>query len=239
MESLASKVESATPNQEGVQLLRDTKVALLVGITGAGKNSVLNEMVKTGNYHDLVTSVTRQPRSNNGVPEQDGVDYHFLTEDQALAAIDAGEYVEVSMVHNRIYGVTVSEVRRAHDIGKIAIADVTVEGVDKYKSLSDNVVAIFLLPPNYDEWQRRVQKRYPTVEEFHADWPNRRTSAIHELEAALEKPYYHFVINDSLDDAVDACLQIVGSDDKFYRKDDEKRLVARDILNEIRERYEN
>ena len=61
MESLSAKVESATPNQEGVQLLRDTKVALLVGITGAGKNSVLNEMVKTGNYHDLVTSVTRQP----------------------------------------------------------------------------------------------------------------------------------------------------------------------------------
>lgn len=40
-------------------------------------------------------------------------------------------------------------------------------------------------------------------------------------------------------EAVDACLQIVGSDDKFYRKDDEKHLVARDILNEIREHYEN
>ncbi len=239
MESLAAKVEASTPNREGVALLRDTKVALLVGITGAGKNSILNEMVKTGDYHDLVTSVTRQPRLNNGVPEQDGVDYHFVTEDEALAAIDAGEYVEVSIVHNRIYGVTVNEVRRAHDIGKIAIADVTVEGVDKYKSLSDDVVAIFLLPSSYDEWQRRVQKRYPTIEDFHADWPNRRESAIHELEAALEKPYYHFVINDSLGEAVEACLQIVQSEDRFYRKDDEKRLVARDILNEIRERFEN
>ena len=110
MESLAAKVEASTPNREGVALLRDTKVALLVGITGAGKNSILNEMVKTGDYHDLVTSVTRQPRLNNGVPEQDGVDYHFVTEDEALAAIDAGEYVEVSIVHNRIYGVTVNEV---------------------------------------------------------------------------------------------------------------------------------
>ena len=39
---------------------------------------------------------------------------------------------------------------------------------------------------------------------------------------------------DDLAEAVDACVSIVEADETFHRKDDEKRLVARDILDELR-----
>lgn len=232
-DEILQMIESYHPNEEGVELLNQEKVVLLVGITGAGKNTLLSEMMKTGRFHDMVTSVTREPRMNNGVLEQNGVDYHFLIEDQAVEKIRKGEYVEVSPVHNRIYGITVDEIRRARDADKIAIADITVLGVEKYKKLSHNVIAIFVLPPSFEEWQARIRQRFDSEEDFLVDWPNRRKSAIMELQKALEAPYYHFVINDELEQAVDACMKIVDNDDRFHRKDDEKRLLARDLLEDI------
>lgn len=86
-----------------------------------------------------------------------------------------------------------------------------MQGVDEYKELSQNVIAIFILPPNYDEWRRRLAARYATPEEFDAEWPKRRASAIAELQHALEVPYYHVIINDNLDNAVAAAQKSLTS----------------------------
>ncbi len=228
-----AQIANYTPNQAGVELLQAANIVLIVGVTGAGKDTIQREMLKSGDYYNLITTITREPRYNNGVLEQDGVEYYFISDAEAEARIDAGDYVEVSLVHGRIYGVTVDEIRRVNESGKIGIADVDVQGVAKYKKLSSAVTAIFLVPPSYAEWQRRVRKRYLNEADFMKDWPNRRKSAISELEKALEAPYYHFVINDELEEAVDACAKLAHSSDKFVRKDDEIRLMVRDLLENI------
>jgi guanylate kinase len=233
METIEQRIQDYKPNQAGAELLSTTEVVLLVGITGAGKDTVLHEMLKSGTFHNLITTVTRPPRYNNGVLEQDGIDYHFISDEQAVKLLEAGEYVEASLVHGRVYGVTAAEIRRAHDDGKAAIADVDVQGVAKYKKVSDSVTAIFLVPPDYSEWRRRVRHRYASDEEFLADWPNRRQSAVVELERALSTPYYHFVINDELAETVHACMQIAHRRDEFVRKDDEVRLRTRDLLDAL------
>lgn len=235
MENIEARIDNYTPNQAGIELLGNTEVVLLVGITGAGKNTVLGEMLKTGEFHDLITTITREPRYNNGILEQDGVDYHFIDNETALDLMEKGEYVEVSLVHGRIYGVTSGEIARAHNEGKIAIADVDVQGVAKYKKLSDTVTAIFLVPPSYQEWKNRVRQRYPDEDAFLADWPNRRRSSVYELERALSTPQYHFVINDDLSLAVEACTKIARARrrDEIVRKDDEVRLRTRDLLDAL------
>jgi guanylate kinase len=103
----------------------------------------------------------------------------------------------------------------------------------EYKAVTDSVVAIFVLPPNYDEWMRRLKRRYTTDEAFLQEWPKRRDSAIKELQKALELPYYHCIINDDLDRAVEAAADIAARPDIFTRKDDEARLAARDLLQQI------
>lgn len=235
MESIEEQIKNYTPNHVGADLLKSTNVVLLVGITGAGKDTVQHEMLKTGLFHNLVTTITRPPRYNNGVLEEDGIDYHFIDDEAATKLLNAGEYVEVSLVHGRIYGVTSNEIRRAQEGGKIAIADVDVQGVAKYKKVSDSVTAIFLVPPNYHEWRRRVRNRYPNEAAFLEDWPNRRQSAVMELERALAAPYYHFVINDELAETVHSCMQIAERCDEFVRKDDEVRLRTRDLLGALLE----
>ena len=84
-----------------------------------------------------------------------------------------------------------------------------------------------------NEIMERQKEQLLREEEFLEDWPNRRASAVMELEKALTAPYYHFVVNDDLTLAVDACMKIAKNRDRFVRKDDETRLLARDLLDTI------
>lgn len=222
---------------EAVEIIRNTNIALLVGISGAGKDTIKRALLKQPEFGDVVSHTTRQPRQNQGVPEQDGVDYHFITIEKAKAMLEAGEFIEAKFVHGTVYGTTIAAVNRAGEHG-IAMTDVDVQGVEEYKEASNKVVAIFIVPPNYQTWIERLRSRYATEEEFAGEWPRRRESAIQELTRALELPYYHFVINDELDRAVRVTSDIAQrtySEDVFTRKDDEARLVARDILRQIKE----
>ena len=226
------------PSPDVIKTLRSRKLVIIAGITGAGKNTIMNELLKTGEYHDLITATTRAPRENDGVMEVDGVDYYFLTKEQAIERVKRHEYVEVAPVHERINGLLVDELERARDEGKIAMLDVDVQGVAAYESLSDAVISVFVLPPSYDEWIRRVRDRYPDEAAFQEAWPVRRRSAIMELEEALSKPYYHFVVNDNLPDAVHAVDRIAHKNDEFNQIDTSFHVWAEKILAELKSRTE-
>lgn len=230
--NLDERIATYTPPKAARQIISSTKIALLVGISGAGKDTIKRGLLKKPGFGEIVSHTTRQPRSNEGVLEEDGVDYHFIDEDTAHAMLDRGEFVEAKYVHGTVYGTSINEVRRAGESGT-AITDVDVQGVAEYKGVSDQVVAIFVIPPNYEEWIRRLKRRYTTDEEFLREWPKRRDSAVKELQRALELPYYHCVINDDLDRAIEVAADIAARPDVFTRKDDEARIAARDLLSQI------
>lgn len=222
------------PTAETIEVVQNSRITLLVGISGAGKDTIKRKLLEKEDYLDIVSHTTRAPRMNNGVMEVPDVDYHFISSDTAAKLVAEKAFIEAKVVHNTLYGTSVQEVRRAQDVGKIAVTDIDVQGVDEYKDVSREVIAIFILPPSYAVWRERLQKRYATIQEFEAEWPKRRESAIMELEKALFVPYYHFIINDDLDRSVRIVDEIAHQGDLFNRKDDEARLLARDILDEIR-----
>lgn len=55
-----------------------SKIILLVGESAAGKDTILNDIIKLTNWHRAVSYTTRPPR----VSETDGKDYHFLTSNE-------------------------------------------------------------------------------------------------------------------------------------------------------------
>jgi len=222
------------PTLETTELVQNSKITLLVGISGAGKDTIKHKLLEKDGYRDIVSHTTREPRRNNGVMETDGNDYHFISIETARTMLAQRAFIEAKFVHQTLYGTSSNEVLLAHNAGKIAVTDIDVQGVDEYKELSRDIVAIFILPPSYSIWRERLRKRYETIEEFENEWPKRRESAIMELEKALAVPYYHFIINDDLDRSVRIVDEIAHQGDLFNRKDDEARLVARDILDEIR-----
>lgn len=234
MDELEQQIAVYQPSEAAMELVRSTPITLLVGISGAGKDTIKRKLLATGDYHDIVSHTTRAPRANNGAMETPDVDYHFIDAAEASRMVADHEFIEAKFVHGTVYGTSVDELRRSHDEGKIAVTDIDVQGVAEYKSLAQNVIALFILPPNYSTWRQRLSARYESTEAFEAEWPKRRDSAIAELTHALEVPYYHFIVNDELDEAVGVADEITKHGDVFYRKDDELRLRARDLLEAIK-----
>jgi guanylate kinase len=230
--SLKTLIETYSPPKKAIEVIQHAKIALLVGISGAGKDTIKKALLREEGFEDIVSHTTRAPRTNEGVLEVDGEDYHFISESDAREMIENGEFVEAKFVHGTVYGTAIAEVERASQSG-IAVTDVDVQGVSEYKSVSSGVIAIFVVPPSYEVWIERLKRRYASNEEFLHEWPKRRDSAIKELTRALEVPYYHCVINDDLTRAVAATVDIARRPDTFNRKDDEARLAARDLLQQI------
>ncbi|HET8883958.1 MAG TPA: hypothetical protein VFM68_00625 [Candidatus Saccharimonadales bacterium] len=237
MNGIDHLIANYQPSDYAVQLVHETSITLLVGISGAGKDTIKKKLLEKPDFRDIVSHTTRQPRVNNGAPEVPNVDYHFIDDNTAKMMIENREFIEAKFVHGTVYGTSVDELQQSHDQGKIAITDIDVQGVAEYKELTQSVVAIFVLPPSYAIWRKRLAQRYESPEAFEAEWTKRRNSAIKELTDALEVPYYHFIINDNLERAVTVADEIAHHGDTFHRKDDEARLRARDLLEAIQHSF--
>ena len=234
MSKIEKLIREYQPSEAVRQLIIQTKIVLLVGISGAGKDTTKQRLMQSSEFADIVSYTTRQPRQNKGVWEREGIDYNYIDEATAARLLESHAFVEAKFVHGTVYGTGVKQIQDIRDAGKIAVTDIDVQGVDEYKKLSPGVVAIFLLPPNYQEWRRRLSVRYASQEEFDREWPKRYNSAIREITHALEVPYYHFVINDDIDETARIVRAIALKPDVYNRKDDEARLAARDLLEQLK-----
>jgi guanylate kinase len=206
---------------------------LLVGVSGAGKDTIKHKLLETGKYHHIVSHTTRAPRENGGVMEQDGVDYHFINKEQAAEMLRNGEFIEAKKYGENIYGTSVAEIQKAHDEGKVAITDLEVQGVAEYKAISENVIAEFILPPNYQEWQRRLHARYGEKGADPEDIARRMETAIVELKEALAQSYYHFIVNEDVDQAVKSADSIARHHDEFTIIDTSFRVWAERLLDDL------
>lgn len=233
MPSIEDLITNYQPTESTIELVKSTKIALLAGISGAGKDTIKKQLLKSTEFRDIVSHTTRAPRTNNGCAEQDGIDYHFIDSQTAENMLQNNEFIEAKFVHGTVYGTSVAELKLAHDQNRVAITDIDVQGVEEYERLAPDSIAIFIVPPNSQTWIERLKKRYATEEDFQAEWPKRHGSAIKELAYALEVPYYHVIINDDLERAIRVTEEIILRGDVFKRQDDEARLVARNLLNDI------
>jgi guanylate kinase len=233
---LETLIDQYAISSVGAELVKATPIVLLVGVSGAGKDTIKHRLLETGRYHHIISHTTRAPRQNGDTLEQDGVDYHFIDQAEAMRMIREHEFVEAKMYSGNVYGTSIAEIQKAHDEGKTAITDLEVQGVAEYKNISSSVIAEFILPPNYDEWQRRLHARYGTTGADPADIAKRMKTAIAELEEALGQTYYHFVVNESLDEAVKAVDSIARHHDEFTTIDRSFRVWAERLLEELQAR---
>jgi guanylate kinase len=232
---LKQKIAAYTPSPAALDPIRDAPLLFLVGITGAGKNTTLDGLLKKypDQYHFVVSHTTRAPRENHGLMEQDGKEYHFVTPDDIDVMLDNSEFIEVQPVHSSIYGTSIQEVVRAKSEHKIAMTDMDIQGADYCIGLGLNAKPIFMLPPNYDIWFKRFIARYGGTVHHH-DLVIRLQSAVKEIEHALKVDYFYIVINDDIDKAIDLVNEIAHSEqvDPHYHK---AVAIAEELLARIRQ----
>jgi guanylate kinase len=193
-------------SEAGLKTLRETPFSVIVAPTSTGRNTIIAELIKTGNYYFIVSDTTRPPRYNNGVLEQDGREYFFRNEDEMLDDIEAGRFIEAEIIHNQqVSGVSIREIQKAHDQGKIAITDIEILGGIAVANLKSDAAVIYLVPPSFEEWLRRIQERTPVTP---GELRNRLRGAIKGFKLALEHDCFVFIVNDKLEDAVHAVDEV-------------------------------
>jgi len=233
-EQLRAKVAAYQPTPEHFAHLQGIPLLFIVGVSGAGKNA-LSTKLKTdhpGEYHQMVTNVTRPPRKNNGVLEQDGIDYHFISMATASRMLDNQQYIEANVYSGNIYGTSVAELEVAQQKHRIVIGDIDVNGVANFVRLGLHALPVFVLPPSYEVWQQRLLTRYPNGQIDREDWLARMKTAQSEIEHALEADYFYFVINDDLDQAAET-INAIAHDAQVEHRPPVAIATAQRILEAI------
>src|SRR6185312_8603489 len=150
---------------------------------------------------ELSTSATtRKPRPG----EEDGVDYHFLTDAEFARRVEAGDFVEHAAYSGRRYGTLRSELERRTRAGVPVVLEIEVQGARQIAESMPEAVRIFIAPPSEEALRPRLIGRgTDDPEQVEA----RLRTAREELAARGEFP--HIVINDRLEDAVAALEEMV------------------------------
>jgi guanylate kinase len=186
---------------------------VISGPTGSGKTTVAKRVVaevETSTFS--ISHTTREKRPG----EVDGVDYHFVSEEDFLKMVYQGEFLEYAKVHKNLYGTHKNEWERAKKDGKDLVLDIDVQGGEQVLKSFDDAILIFVLPPSFDELIRRISIR---KEENDFDLETRLKTAISELDFADN--YHYNIINEKVDAVVEEVKQIVQASRKrsFYLKE--------------------
>jgi len=219
------------PSDSAIEKLSKTKIALFNGPTASGRNTIMERLVATQKYQQIVSDTTRHPRENNGVLEQSGVEYWFKTEEELLAGLKAGKYIEAAIIHDQqVSGVSVKEIERAAEQHKIAVNDIQPEGVEAFKMYKSDTICIFVIPPDIKTWLARLSRRggMSAVER-----ERRIASCQTELEHALSADYYHFVINNNLEDVVSE-VDSICQHPELHTTSAKTSRVANTLLDDVR-----
>jgi guanylate kinase len=172
--------------------------------SGAGKTSLARELVR--GHERCIFSVSATTRARRG-SEQDGQDYHFVSEAEFSRLAESGELLEWAVVHGERYGTLRSEVRRALDQDRVVVLDIDVQGARQVRERLPEAVLVFVLPPSGAELIRRLEGR---ASESPEQVRLRMAAAAGELAAAAEFDYV--IVNDDFAAAMTTLDAIVHAE---------------------------
>jgi len=201
-------------------LAHRTCPVVLSAPSGAGKTTIARALVKE--IEDVVFSVsaTTRPARDH---EVDGVDYHFVSEAEFRAMIEADELVEWAEVHGHLYGTSREAIQAALEGGRFLILDVDVQGAMQMRDRVPDAVLVFVLPPSADALVERLTERGTEGED---NVTQRINNARGELEQASRFDY--IVVNENLNHAINEVRSIVLAEGRRTDR-------AIDLSNAIRE----
>lgn len=174
--------------------------------SGGGKTSLTRALVPLLAEQGIravisVSYTTRAPRPG----EQDGVHYHFVTEQRFVEMIEHGDFFEHAYVFGRRYGTGRAKTEELLAEGADVILDIDWQGGRQVRALAPDAQGIFILPPSLAELERRLRGRGQDSDEVIA---GRMREAQDEISHFDE--YGHLVVNEVFDRALAELAAIFG-----------------------------
>jgi len=169
-------------------------VLVVTGPSGAGKGTLIHELVERVPGIEVTVSATTRERRRG---EEDGRDYWFLTDDDFLERVAEGKFLEhVEYVSGHRYGTLRSELDRIAANGHVPLLELETEGALRVKRQMPGAVTIFI-SARVEELERRLRER---ATESAGEIGERIELARKQLEQAGEFDYV--IENDDLERAV-------------------------------------
>ena len=181
------------------------KLMVISGPSGVGKGTIVDRVLKERkNCAISVSCTTRPPREG----EREGESYFFVTRERFERMIKEGGLLEYSEHFSNYYGTPKFFVEQKLKEGTDVILEIEVDGALQVKKTHKEAILVMIAPPNREELYSRLVGRGSENEEKIA---KRMERADYELSKA---PLYDYVIiNDVLDEAVGAVVQILEQGD--------------------------
>lgn len=169
------------------------QLIVLSGPSGSGKSTVVKELMKQrGNIHFSVSYTTRAPRSE----DVDGVTYNFVSREEFERMIADNEFLEYAEYSSNYYGTSLKVIEEKLNAGVDVLLDIEVQGAANVRAKCPGVTLVFIIPPSYEELERRLRGRNTDDE---ATIRKRLARALEEIE---EIPMYDYlVVNDEVSTA--------------------------------------
>ncbi len=182
---------------------------IISGPSGVGKTTICKRLAKRLDAL-LSVSVTTRPQRDN---EIEGEDYHYLSRDEFERRLERGEFLEYAEVYGgQYYGTPVEPVTRALEAGRVVILEIEIEGTRQVKRRYPDAIGVYVLAPTTQDLQDRLVGRKKDSAEAMRE---RLSKADGEIRYAHEcGAYDHFLVNETVDETVDAIFGIVEENRK-------------------------
>ena len=193
----------------------ETKGILIVisSPSGAGKTSICKKLLELDDkIRPSISLTTRKPRNN----ETNGVDYIFTSIKEFDKSIAEGNFLEYANVFNNKYGTLASSTNNLLEKNFDVLFDIDWQGTQQLTQSNNNILTIFILPPNKLEIERRLKKREEENLES-IDIVNERMLKF-EDELSHWKEYDYVVTNDDFDKCISEIINIISAERKKKNK---------------------
>lgn len=181
------------------------RLYVVSGPTAVGKGTVVRQLRAAHSDLPLSVSVTtRAPRDG----EVDGVDYHFVSDEQFDDLVREDALLEWATVHqlNR-YGTPRAWVEEQTDMERPVLLELDLEGARQVKQRMPDAVTVFIMPPSWEELEKRLQGRGTEDSEERA-----RRLRTAKVEMAAQKEFDVILVNDDVDRTASDLAAVLGLD---------------------------
>lgn len=176
---------------------------MIAAPSGAGKTSLVQELLKRKPELRLSISHTTRPRRPN---EEHGREYYFISVEEFRERVRRGEFLEHAQVFDNYYGTGREPVEEQLRQGRDVILEIDWQGARQVREAMPECVTIFILPPSRRALEERLRNRRTDSDEVIA---RRLRDAASDMSHWNEFDYV--VVNDDFTRAVSDLARIIDS----------------------------